>query len=180
MNTYIALLRGINVGGKNTLPMKELVTMLEDLGLANVRTYIQSGNVVFRSRRADAVKLARDIRSAVGENHGFTPQVLVLTQQELCDAIAHNPFPEGESDPRILHFCFLQSTPQKPDLDGLAAIRTGSERFCLVDAVLYLLTPDGIARSRLAGNVEKAMGVASTARNWRTVVKLRSLADDLR
>jgi uncharacterized protein (DUF1697 family) len=78
MNTYITLLRGINVGGRNKLPMRELVQLLEELGLENVKTYIQSGNVVFQSKRTDRAKLSAEISEAIGESHGFTPQIFVL------------------------------------------------------------------------------------------------------
>lgn len=97
MNTYIALIRGINVGGRNKLPMKDLRDVLEGLGHQAVRTYLQSGNVVFQSKNGDGRKLARDIGAAIRENHPFAPEVLVLTMDELRDVLAANPFPEARA-----------------------------------------------------------------------------------
>ena len=176
MNTYVALFRGINVGGKNILPMKELTAVLEGLGSSNVQTYIQSGNVVFQTTKRGTQKLGRDIGAAIGASHQFVPRVLVLSIQDFRNAIASNPFPVGETDPKSLHLSFLESPPPSPDLAKLAALQSVNERFKLVGRVFYLHAPDGIGRSRLAANVEKALGVAGTARNWRTVNVILSLA----
>ena len=111
MNTYVALLRGINVGGKNILPMKELTAVLEGLGLKKVQTYIQSGNVVFQCKANKAQELTHDIGTAIFHSHELTPQVFVLSVQELQNAIVSNPFPEGENDPKSLHLFFLESSP---------------------------------------------------------------------
>lgn len=176
MNKYVALFRGINVGGKNILPMKELVAVLEGLGLKNVQTYIQSGNVVFQTSANNTRELARDIGAAIGKNHQFVPQVFVLTVQELQNALASNPFPDGEADPKSLHLSFLESSPAKPDLEKLASLQSGSERYELAGTVFYLHAPGGIGRSKLAAKVEKALGVSLTARNWRTASAVLSLA----
>ena len=172
MNTIIALLRGINVGGHNKLPMRELVQLLESLGLANVKTYIQSGNVVFQSERTDLPALSSEIGTAVQERHGFTPRVLLLSLADFQTAVSQNPFPEAQDNHKTVHFYFLESAPPNPDLTVLEAVKTESERFALIDTVFYLHAPDGIGRSKLAVKVEKAMGVAATARNWRTASKL--------
>ncbi len=176
MSTWIALFRGINVGGRNVVPMKELVHDLRSLGLEDVRTYIQSGNAVFRAADGDAAELGATIAVKVEESHGFRPQVLVLSAGELEDAIRSNPFPEAEAEPKTLHLFFLASPPPAPDLDALAAIRSPSERFELTDRVFYLHAPDGIGRSKLAAKAERLLGVAVTARNWRTVGKLLEMA----
>jgi uncharacterized protein (DUF1697 family) len=176
MNTYIAFLRGINVGGNNILPMKELSKVLEDLGLENVKTYLASGNVVFQSEMTDLAGLSGDIKAAIGRSHGFTPQILIRSAQELRQAIATNPFPEGESEPKTLHAYFLESVPTSPDLAQLDSVKSASERYKLVDTVFYLYAPDGIGRSKMATSVEKALGVPATARNWRTVDKVMAMA----
>ena len=95
MKTYIALFRGINVGGTKVLPMKDLVTQLENLGSQNVKTYIQSGNVVFQSKEEDASLLSNKIGAAIKKSHGFEPQVLLLELEEMERAVASNPFPAG-------------------------------------------------------------------------------------
>jgi len=176
MRTQIALLRGINVGGKNLLPMKELVGELEALGLQNVSTYIQSGNVVFRSRDSRIADLTRLIQSTIKENHGFSPAVIVLHLDELENAVASNPFPEAESEPRTLHLFFLASTPKDPDLKMLEKLKHEGERFAIRGTVLYLHAREGIGRSKLAARVERLLGVSLTARNWRSVQKILEMA----
>ena len=106
MNSYVALLRGINVGGRNLLPMQALRALLEELGLHNVKTYIQSGNVVFQSGEANLAALATRISEQIEASHGFAPHVLLLPAADLQQAIAANPFPEAESEPKSLHVGF--------------------------------------------------------------------------
>ena len=179
MQTYILLLRGINVGGKNKLPMKDLVATLEKVGCRDVATYIQSGNAVFRSGEQDAPLLADRIRAEIGERHGFEPRVLLLGSDELRRMMRSNPFPEAESEPKRLHLYFLAAPPERPDLDALEEIKGDHERFVLDDGVFYLHAPNGIGRSRLAAGVEKLLGVPATARNWSTVSKVMELAKQL-
>lgn len=176
MATYVALFRGINVGGKNILPMKDLRALLGTLGCEDVKTYIQSGNAVFRHRETDTASLARLIREAIASSHGFDPAVLLLTGDNLVEAAQSNPFPEGESDPSKLHLFFLGAAPENPDLGAIQALRTDDERFALVGEVAYLLAPAGIARSKVAARAERLLGVAATARNWRSVTKILELA----
>jgi uncharacterized protein (DUF1697 family) len=175
MKTYIALFRGINVGGTNVLPMKDLVALLENIGSHNVKTYIQSGNAVFQNREENASLLSSKISAAIKEGHGFEPRVLLLTPEELERAIETNPFPEAESEPKTLHLQFLASMPKNPDLGALESIKSDRERFALRDKLFYLHAPDGIGRSKLAANTEKFLGVAITSRNWRTVCKVLTM-----
>jgi uncharacterized protein (DUF1697 family) len=178
MKTYIALFRGINVGGKNVLPMKELVAMLESIGAQNVKTYVQSGNAVFQSEETSAPTLSNTISITIKKRRGFEPQVLLLELEELQKAVESNPFPEAESEPKTLHVHFLASVPQNPDFDALESIKTERERFVLKDSVFYLHAPDGIGRSKLAANTEKLLGVSMTSRNWRTVCKVIAMAKE--
>ena len=176
MKTYVALFRGLNVGGNSVLPMNELVARLENLGLRNVKTYIQSGNAVFQSEEEDTSLLSHEIRAAIKKGHGFEPQVLLLEPEEIEKAVGSNPFPEAEPEPKTLYLHFLASRPEYPDLDALEAIRSDRERFVLKNGVFYLHAPDGIGRSKLAANAEKLLGVSMTARNWRTVSKVMEMA----
>ncbi len=176
MPTLIALLRGINMGGHNKLPMKELAALLTGIGLRDVQTYIQSGNVVFRSNVKDKAALAAKISAAIAAQHGFAPQVLLLKAEELRQAMAHNPYPEAETTPAKLSLLFLTETPPQPDLKALEKLRISSERFKLVGKVFYLHAPDGFGRSKLAANAERLLGVATTGRNWNTVCKLAEMA----
>ncbi len=172
MDTWIAFLRGINVGGKNRVPMKDL---MEAVGFSGVRTYIQSGNIVFEHAGGAEVSLAARIAALIGEKHGFRPRAVVLSAKALRAAATENPFGSGEAMEKVLHFYFLAEKPPAPDLQGMDAIKIDSEAYVLMNKVLYLHTPDGFGRSKLAQRVEKLLGVDATARNLRTVTKVLAL-----
>lgn len=178
METYVALFRGINVGGKNVLPMRDLITLLEDLGSQNVKTYIQSGNAVFQHEQRDASLLSNKIAAAIKQSHGFEPRVLLLGLEEIERAVESNPFPEAESEPKTLHVHFLASEPKNPDLYSFERIKGDRERFALKEGFFYLHAPEGIGRSKLAANAERLLGVATTVRNWRTVCKVLTMAKE--
>ena len=173
MNTYIALFRGINVGGNNILPMKALVTILESLGCQNVKTYIQSGNVAFRHPEGQKNVLKENIGNAIDTRHGFKPHILLLDQTEFKNAVTQNPYPVD--DGKALHVFFLATKAENPDLNALEALKTPTESFTLTQSCFYLHAPDGIGRSKLATKVEKTLGVPATARNWNTVDKLNTM-----
>jgi uncharacterized protein (DUF1697 family) len=176
MKTFIALFRGINVGGSGVLPMRDLVETLEAIDLEDVKTYIQSGNVAFRCSEEDPVRISAGISAAIGERFGFEPEVLILEPEEIQRALEANPFPEGESEPKTLHLSFLASAPDRPDLEALESLRKDSERFVLKKRVFYLHAPEGVGRSKLAANIERLLGVPVTSRNWRTVTRVMDLA----
>jgi uncharacterized protein (DUF1697 family) len=175
METYIALLRGINVGGQ-TLSMKELAPLCEKLGCASVQTYIQSGNVVFRAKPAELKDFERRLGAAIKKSRGFEPQTMVLKLKELERAAAGNPYPQANENHKSLHLMFLASAAPKADLDSLKKLLTPTEQFELRGKVFYFYAPDGIARSKAAVKIEKCLGVAGTGRNWRTVNKLIEMA----
>jgi uncharacterized protein (DUF1697 family) len=179
MNTYIALLRGINVGGNNKLPMRALTGLLEELGLQQVKTYIQSGNVVLQTERTDPAALSQEITAAIKKIYGFAPQVFLLDVQAFAAALAANPFPDGEDEPKALHLFFLDGVPQQPNFAALDRVKAANEEYKLIDQVFYLHAPDGIGRSKLAETVGKGWGVAITARNWRTARTLLTMAQEL-
>lgn len=180
MNTCIALFRGINVGGNNLLPMKELVAILEGLGMRKVKTYIQSGNAVFQTTEKDLSQLSGKITTEIRDRHGFEPYLLILGPEDLKRAIEENPFPEAETDPGNLHLCFLAARPDHPDLEKLSRLKKESERFQLTDRVFYLHAPEGVGRSKLAASVGKLLGVPSTDRNWSTVCKIMDMVEESR
>jgi uncharacterized protein (DUF1697 family) len=179
MATWVAFLRGINVGGNHVLPMKELAALLGKEGLSDVATYIQTGNVVFRCSRATVPALEKRIGTAISKQYGFHPRVLVLDAAELERAAAANPFPQADADPKRLHLFFLAMKPSSPNLDALHELRAGSEAFELIDKVFYLYTPDGFGVSKLAERAERHLGVDATARNWRTVGKVLEMTKRL-
>ena len=160
--------------------MKELVTLLEDLGCRNVKTYLQSGNAVFESKVSNSSQLSKQISAEIKKRQGFEPQVLLLKLAEMDKAITNNPFPEGEKNPQALHVGFLTSTPKTPNLKALAALKANREQFKLMDNFFYLYAPEGIGRSKLAASTEKLLGVPLTDRNWGTVRKIMALAKGLK
>lgn len=175
MKTYIALFRGINVGGNNILPMKELVAVLDEMGLHNIKTYIQSGNAIFQSAEKNTASLALNISRAIKQSYGFEPKVLLIDGAALKQAILANPYPEVESEPNTLHLNFLASVPASPDWNALENLKSATERFKLIGDVLYLHAPDRMGKSKLYASLEKKLGVAMTTRNWRTVSKLMEM-----
>ena len=176
VNQYIALFRGINVGGNRSLPMRELAELLAGLGLREIQTYIQSGNVIFEADESDTAQLARRISQAVEHSRGFAPEVLLLETADLEKAVASNPYPQAEPYPKTLHVFFLAGDPPDPNLKKLESIQLDSEHFALKGRFFYLHAPDGVGRSKLAAGVEKALGVPATGRNWQTVRRVLEMA----
>ncbi|MEM7201968.1 MAG: DUF1697 domain-containing protein [Planctomycetota bacterium] len=176
MKTWVVLLRGINVGGKNIVAMAALRTALEAAGFEAVRTYIQSGNLTLRSS-ASRAGTAAQIAETVEAHFGVQTTPLVLTPAELRAAENSNPFPEAAAAPKTLHVFFLAQTAKRPDTTGIDAARAASERTKLSGRTFYLHAPDGIARSKLATKAEALLGVPATARNLRTVTKLLEMLD---
>lgn len=175
MKTFVTLLRGINVGGNNALPMKDFSALLQRLGASNVKTYIQSGNAVFQSAKLQEKALQQQISGAIEEDFGFTPWVLVLPLARFQQALANNPYPEAESVPTSLHLGFLAQPAKAPNLAKLDALKADTEDYRLIDSVFYLHAPDGVGRSKLAARAEQLIGVDMTMRNWRTCCALRDL-----
>lgn len=171
----VLLLRGVNVGGKNPLPMKSLTGILEEQGFSDVRTVIQSGNAVVSGSTVPGGKAAAEVAARIKRVHGFAPGVEVLLASQWRQAVASNPFADAE--PKAVHFYFLSSRPRKPDLARLKGLKAKTEDFKLKGAVFYLLAPDGIARSKLAAAVEGALGVAATARNANTVARIHAVLE---
>lgn len=174
--THVALLRGINVGGHNRLAMADLRAVLEDLGHADVRTYIQSGNAVFTSERRDADGMAAELTQRLEADFDLSPTVMVRTAAELTAIAEANPYPDqAAADPKTVHVGFLSAEPADPsfslDLDSYAP-----EQLAIGDRVVYLHLPGGIGRGRLFTDLDRRMrDVEMTVRNWRTVVKLREM-----
>ena len=179
MTIWVALFRGINVGGKNRLPMKDLVEDLEHLGCTGVTTYIQSGNAVFRRPATQAGTFAMRIEAALVDRRGIETRVRLLSARELGTAIDLNPFENATDDPKSLHVFFLASVPDTSKLqslnEALNDAKADSESTSLQGDLLFLHAPDGIGRSKLAAKVEKLLGISATSRNWRTVITLLDL-----
>lgn len=174
MHTFVALLRGINVGGRNAVPMAALRTALTELGLDDVRTYIQSGNVVFRTS-ADPGRLARAIEGAIDDAFAVRPTVILRTPPELESLQTSSPF----QDTAKVHIVFLEVAPESAAAAALDPDRSPPDAFALVGRELYLHLPNGAGRTKLTLDyVERTLGVRGTQRNWNTLLKLLALARD--
>ena len=171
MDTYVILLRGVNVGGKNLLSMKELMAALEGAGFEGVRTYVQSGNIVLISARNPGNEVAARIQS----NFGFTPDVLVFTVKEFNLSVANNPYKKFEG--KFVHFYFCKRSP-KLNTPKLKELAQETESYELVGNVFYLHAPKGIGRSKLVSNIDACLGVAATGRNLNTVSKLAEMVQN--
>jgi uncharacterized protein (DUF1697 family) len=190
MPNHIALLRGINLGGRNKIAMADLRAVMAELGHGDVTTYIQSGNAVFTAadEAAGATAMADEISAAIAAKLGVIAPVIVLARHELAQIIAANPFPQ-EADPKKVHAVVL-SHPASPDLtDRLSAAASQSaakgsrDDMRVIGRTVYLHTPDGYGNSDLAQqllripHVPKA-GTTGTARNWATMTRLLALCDE--
>jgi len=184
MPRYVALLRGINVGGRNKVAMADLRQLVQSLGHVDVATYIQSGNVVFTSPDTDDDALADALEKEIAARLGVRPAVVVVSQAELAEVVAGNPFP-GEDNPKFVHAVFRRSAPGP---DALAAITDAHQRaagkgcrdeYAVSGRTLYLHTPDGLGRSEFAAQLAKPAGRIGqgTARNWATVMKLKDMLE---
>ncbi len=176
INIWIALFRGINVGGHNRLPMQGLKDILYDLGLKSVQSYIQSGNVVFSGQNLVPELLGQQISSAINDHYGFKPFVLVLSKTAFDQSIRDNPFTDKISENKHMHVFFPTEAPQCPDLPRLSDLADKSEEFHLGKTCFYLYAPAGIGRSKLAAKVDTCLGTKTTARNWRTVMAVMDMA----
>jgi len=170
MKTYILLFRGINVGGRNILPMRDLGLLLQENGFDGVKTYIQSGNVVLKGK----AKPGDSLSSVIESRFGFRPEIIALEAHEFEAAVKHNPY--DLADGKAVHLYFSEREPQ-PDMDKLAALASERERFELKGKVFYLYAPEGIGRSKLVAGLEKCLGVSATGRNLNTLNKLRQMME---
>lgn len=178
MNTYIAVLRAINLGAYNRIAMADLRAMLEKLGLEEPKTLVLSGNVVFRSTSSSADKIEKILEAASTKHLGVTTDYFVRSSKEWQGIIDANPFPaEAKSDPGHLLMMCLRDAPSPAAVAALQSAIKGRERVRAKGKSAYFVYPDGIGRSKLTIQViEKALGTRGTARNWNTVMKLGELA----
>ncbi len=175
MNIYIALLRGINVGGQKKVPMVELCELLLRAGFKNVKTYIQSGNVIFQSSEENIQKLEHEIRSAILKHFGFEVPVLVKTPTDFQNILKNCPFPDEQKVNS--YFVLLFSKPREEAVEAVKSISYPNETFVITDACVYLHCATGYGKAKLNNNVlERKLKTTATARNYKTMIKLLALA----
>ena len=178
MTTHLALLRGINVGGHKLVAMADLRDLLIHLGFEDVRSVLQSGNLVFRSATRSAARLERLLETEAEKRLALHTDFFVRTAAEWQDIIARNPFPkEAARDPGHLLVVFLKDAPGAKNAKALVAAITGPEIVRVDGRQAYIYYPDGVGRSRLTNAlIEAKLGTRATGRNWNTVVRLGALA----
>jgi len=178
MPTYIAMLRGINVSGQKLIKMERLRASLEALGFDEVQTYIQSGNIVFKTAKQSADKLAKKIADIILTDFGFAVPVLIRIADEMAAVVQGNPFlKKAASDESKLHVTFLSDTAPSAAEKTLAVLTTKSERFQVCGREIYLCFPDGYGNTKLSNSaIEKILSLQATTRNWKTVNTLLAMA----
>ena len=172
----ILLLRGINLGPHKRVAMPELRAALTEAGFADVRTYVQSGNVVLASRASPA-KVGAEAERVIAERFGLDVDVIVRTADELADVVARNPLADVAVDPKRYQVSFLDAEPDPAALEKIAALKAEPERLVAIGRELYAWHPDGVGRSKMWNKLAGAgLGVRATARNWTTVTTLLEMA----
>lgn len=168
MQRYIVLLRGVNVGGKNLVPMKPLVALLERNDFQEVSYYIQSGNIVLNS----VCYPCETIKQIICDNFGFTPAIFSLKATDFLAVLSNNPYKEFEG--KFVHFYFCDKAITL-NFDKLEHWISPTEKYVVEDNVFYLYAPDGIGRSKLVSNIESCLGQSGTGRNLNTINKIANL-----
>jgi len=181
MPVIICMLRGVNVGGHNLIKMDALKALCVSMKLKDPQTYVQSGNVIFRTEEKDATKLAKRLQDALEKKFGFRPGVMLRTASELRDVIARNPFAGRNGiEPGKLLVNFLAGDPGKDARKQAQAIKTDPEELHIIGCEVFIYFPDGQGRSRLPWpKIERVLGTSATARNWNSVTKMLAIAEKL-
>ena len=181
MTVAISMLRGINVGGHKSIKMEALRAMYESLGLRDAQTYVQSGNVVFRTAVRDLASLAKRIESKIEQTFGFRPAVIIRTPSELRETIRKNPFARRSGlEPGKLVVTFLVADPSPEARTKMLSLTADPEELRIEGREVFVYYPNGMGRSKLsAALVEKTLKTPGTGRNWNTVTKLLEMAEKL-
>ena len=181
MTVMISMLRGVNLGPHNRMKMEELRAVYESLKLQDPRTYVQSGNVLFKTKDRDEAKLSSRIRDGIEKKFGFRPDVILRTTEELRRAVAKNPFAARKNiDPRKLLVTFLGATPAADACGKLLEIDTAPEELHLVGREIFIYYTNGLARPKFQWiRAEKILKVTCTGRNWNSVTKMLAMAEEM-
>jgi uncharacterized protein (DUF1697 family) len=181
MPVMIAMLRGVNVGGHNKIRMEALRALCTKLKLRDACTYVQSGNVIFRTDERDLASLAKRLQNAIERDFGFRPDIVLRTSAELRDVIARNPFAKRRDiEPSRLLVTFLASDPGPEARDRAAKIKTEPEELRMDRREVYIYFPNGMARPKMSlPTIERTLRTSGTGRNWNSVTKMLEIAEKL-
>ncbi len=180
MSIYVAMLRGINVGGQKIVKMENLRSSFEALGFRRVRTYVQSGNVIFEASKTSPDHLSKNIEEKILRDYGFSVPLVLRTSDEMKKIVNHNPFlKEKGIDDSKLHVTFLSELPAEATLRELDALRSLPDQFRMRSREVYLYCPNGYGRSKLSNSAfEELLSVEATTRNWKTVNTLAKISSE--
>jgi uncharacterized protein (DUF1697 family) len=178
MSTFISMLRGINVGGQKRLSMETLRKIYSDLGFSKIRTYVQSGNVVFESSDIDRSSLVEKIEAHIQQTCGYHVEVFIRQTDEIQRILRCNPFlTDRNEDPSKLHVTFYYQSPAETLLAKLTAPGGTTDEFALAEMAVYLFCPNGYGKTKLSNSFfERKLGIPLTTRNWNTVNALYKMA----
>ena len=178
MHTYISLLRGINVSGQKKILMSDLKRLYEDLKFKNVRTYIQSGNVVFQYKKEDAQKLSTTIQQKIFQQYNFDVAIFNITPEDLKEIIINNPFLNQKNiDQERVYVSFLSGVPEQEKIDKLMPFDFAPDSFFIHEKTVYIHCPVSYGNSKLNNNFfENKLKLVATTRNWKTLLKLKEIA----
>jgi len=178
MQTYIAILRGINVSGKNTIKMEALKILCLNIGLQEVKMYIQSGNIVFKSKEKKIINLAELISQNISNTFNFNVPVIVIKKEELKAIIENNPYIKDiDKDPSFIHYTFLADIPKPENIQLLTTLPNTTDEFIIIEKAVYVYCPNGYGNTKLNNTFfEKKLQVAATTRNLKTTNQLLNMA----
>jgi uncharacterized protein (DUF1697 family) len=181
MQTYISILRGINLGGHNTIKMEELKNLLSKFGFKNIETYIQSGNVVYQYKSIATKKLDILIQDKILQQFKFDVPVITLTIDELKSTAKCNPFSKDKKkDTSFLHITYLSDEPQEDNLDKITGLSYSPDEFMIIGKAVYLYCPNGYGNTKLSNKfLENKLKTSATTRNWKTTNELIAMADKI-
>lgn len=180
LTVYVAMLRGINVGGQKIVKMEQLRDSFETLGFHHVRTYVQSGNVIFEAPKTSSNILSKNIEGNILSDFGFSVPMVLRTSDEMKKIVGDNPFlKEGGIDRSKLHVTFLSTLPAEAALENLDGLNAAPDRFRIKGREVYLYCPNGYGRTKLSNTaLEKLLSIVATTRNWKTVNKLVGMSSE--
>ncbi len=177
MQTYISILRGINVSGQKKINMAELKALYETLNFKNVRTYIQSGNVIFEYKQIDPQKLSKQIEQIIAQKYHFEVSVIIRLVNEIGHVLNINPFlTKNDIDVSKLHVSFLSETPKQIDIDKIKILDYKPDEFIIIGKEVYVHCPNGYGNTKLTNTFfEKKLNLTATTRNWKTVNEIHKI-----
>lgn len=180
MPVFISMLRGVNVGGHHRIRMDALCKMYESLKCEDARSYVQSGNVIFRTKDRNAGALVKRIQDGIERKFGFRPEVILRTPSELRQAVAASPFSKRDLEPGKILVTFLSGDPGPESQTALLGLKSHPEEVHLKGRELYIYFPNGAGQSKLPwSSVEKLLKTTGTARNWNSVTRLLAIAEEM-